>query len=891
MALFLARTNGYKVFLTAEGAVFSLGTGGERPTMLLKLAGGNPNPLVEPLGEQPGRVNYLTGSNPAGWKRHIPIFTKVAYRQVYPGIDLVFYGHDGRLEYDFVVAPGADPGLIRLRLDGAGRLALDESGHLTASTATGRMVQFSPEIYQDIEGERQPVEGRYILTETNEVRFQVASYAAERPLVIDPQVYYASYFGGNGQDDAASVVTDGDGNIYLGGRTGSTNLPVANYLQGTLNGTFDACVTKLDPTGATVLFCTYLGGAGDDGIYAIRPLATGGAAMTGTTASSDFPVTSASAYQTAYGGADDTFVAVLSSAGDALLYSTYLGGSSNDRPYGDLAVDETGKIYVGGWTASPAAPPGAFPLVDPLYSTGNCFLSKLDPSQSGAASMVFSTRFGGGGTEAIFGLDVDASHYVYIGGYTTSGSSTFPLLNAYQSTNNGGYDSFLAKISPDGQTLLYSTLFGGSGADQARCVAVDSAGNAFLPGYTDSSDTGPAPFPLLNPIQATYGGASDAFIAKFDSSGALVYSTYYGGTQYDRFEACYMDIHDRLHLAGWTESTDFPTMNPVQSYAGGTDAVLTVMDASDAVFFSTFYGGSESDQAWAVSTDEQSVAWLGGITISTDLPTVDAFQNANGGGSQDSFFARIGEAISPPTPAPTIMTHAFAPGSTAADFTIFSIGLQPTETNPLALLGPQIGTYDTARMRIGYWDQDIQGYQEYPFTEMDPAKPGDAAWFLFRDGKELTLSGTATATSTGPMGLTGYGYELSYGWVMVGNPFSFKIGVDDIVVTDDGGGHEFLTSASNTITQQVFWVYEDGTYVPADTLEIGQGGWIKKLTPGPGQIFFQDLPYVGDEAPDSAPRRTVPDALERPPAPPAGLDSSEASAGGGGCFIDDLRQQ
>ncbi len=891
MALFLARTNGYKVFLTAEGAVFSLGTDGERPTMLLKLAGSNPNPLVEPLGEQPGRVNYLTGSNPAGWKRHIPIFTKVAYRQVYPGIDLVFYGRNGRLEYDFVVAPGADPSLIRLRLDGAGRLALDESGHLTASTATGRMVQFSPEIYQDIKGERQPVEGRYILTETNEVRFQVASYAAERPLVIDPQVYYASYFGGTGQEDACSAATDADGNIYLGGRTDSAAFPLLNPYQGTLQGTADAYVAKLDPTGATLLFCTYLGGGAVDAVYTVRPLSTGGIALVGATNSADFPITAATAYQTALGGSDDTFITVMTAAGDDLLYSTYLGGSGNDRPYGDMTVDETGKIYVAGWAGSPAAPPGAFPLVDALYSTGNCYVCKLDPALTGAASMIFSTRFGGGGTEGIFGLDVDSSHNIYIGGYTTSNNTTFPVLNAYQGNNNGFMDSFLAKLSPDGQTLFYSTFFGGSNYDYARSLAVDGSGNVVLTGYTDTPDTAAIPFPLLNPLQPTYAGALDAFIARFNSSGSLVYSTYYGGDQSDQFESAAMDSTGRVHLAGWTESTNFPTVDPVQAYAGNRDAVLTVLDSSGTVLFSTFYGGAESDAAWSVSVDDESVAWIGGMTSSTDLPTVDAFQNSFGGGTQDTFFARIGEAISPPTPTPTIMTHTFAPGSTAADFSILSFGLQPTETNPLLLLGSQIGTYDNTRMRIGYWDQGIQGYKEYPFIDMDPIKPGNAAWFLFRDGKELTLSGTATETSTGPMGLTGYAYELNYGWVMVGNPFSFKIGVDDIVVTDEGGGHEFLTSTSNTITQQVFWIYENGTYVPADTLEIGQGGWIKKLTPGSGEIFFQNVPYVGDEAPDSMPRRTVPDALERPPAPPAGLDSSEASAGGGGCFIDDLRQQ
>jgi hypothetical protein len=589
---FLSQGNGYSLFLTPTETVLSLqkpapaaGDGTATPDAAVlrsRFVGANPQPQVVGVDQLASTSNYFTGNDPSQWQTNIANYGRVEYQNLYPGVDLVFYGNQQELEYDYVVAPGANPGVIKLAIDGAESITLDDQGNLVLHTSGGDVVEQAPVVYQESGGVRQPVSGQFVLESGGQVGFALGIYDHSQPLVIDPVLSYSTYLGGKGEDEGYGIAVDAAGNAYVTGRTGSANFPAtASAVQTSLPGIQNAFVMKLNPTGTALVYSTYLGGSGYDIGTAIAVDAAGNAYVTGTTGSSNFPSTTG-ALQTTYGSNDDVFVTKLNPTGTALVYSTYLGGTSDDDGEG-IAVDAAGNAYVTGYTDSSKFPttPGAYQTA--LGGSVDAFVTKLNPT---GTALVYSTYLGGTGGDSAFGIAVDNAGDAYVTGKTqnvtgNTDSTDFPTTpGAYQTAFRTGlsgddFDAFVTKLNPAGTALVYSTYLGGTSDDTGRGIAVDAAGNAYVTGNTDSTDFPTTP----GAYQAPVGGDSHAFVTKLNPAGtALVYSTYLGGTGYGIGTAIAVDAAGDLYVTGWTQSANFPiTPGALQTtYGGGNyDAFVT----------------------------------------------------------------------------------------------------------------------------------------------------------------------------------------------------------------------------------------------------------------------------------------------------------------------------
>ena len=652
---FMARGSKYGLFLTNHEAVLSLA---HTSPVQMSLVESNPNAEVAGTEALPGKSNYLIGKDPSRWHRDIPQFARVRYRQVYPGIDLVYYGKQGELEYDFQVAPGADPGQVALQFNGADKLRLDGNGDLVLAASGGEMRLQAPRVYQTVSGEQKPVDGKFVLLAKQQVGFEIGTYDRSRELIIDPVLSYSTYLGGSGTESGeVAIASDNALNAYVAGTTTSGNFPIP-VASATVPSAFQSClddptqpqpttcaaatnsdafIAKLNPSGTAVVFATYLGGSGNDSASGIAIDSGFNVVITGTTASNDFPV--ASAFQAAQGTASDhVFVSKVDAAGHSLLYSTYLGGSGSESAAG-VAVDFRNKIYVIGTTNSPNFPvtPDAFQLTP--KATQQVFVSKIDPATSCPASLAYSTYFGGGdpasGTVTAGGIAVDRSNGVYITGYTnfqhTGGNPAldFPILNASQSCLNdptnpapcpaGGtkFDAFIAKLNPTaaiGSHLLYSTYFGGTKDDLGLAIAVDSGGATYITGKTSSTDV---------PQPATTGTAA-----------ATV-----------PFQQCLG--------AGSAANPVSPATCPA---ATGTDAYLAKISAfttgsttapTETVIYFSYLGGSGTDEGDAITVDPGTSVigagvYITGVTNSGDFPVLHAPAGRGSlAGGNDAFVTRI----------------------------------------------------------------------------------------------------------------------------------------------------------------------------------------------------------------------------------------------------------
>jgi hypothetical protein len=672
---FLARGPGYNLFLTPTEAVLTLmkqEAPARRPAahdkskprtpatgtvLRITFAGANPDLRVTGLEELPGKANYFIGNNPAKWRTNVPTYLKARYTDLYPGIDLIYYGNQRQLEYDFVVHPGADPSAIALRFMGADKVEVDVQGDLVLHTVVGPIRQRKPVIYQEIGGVRKEIPGGYVLTATRQASFKVAAYDASQPLVIDPVLFYSTYLGGNAFDVGSSIAVDSAGNAYVTGFTNSSNFPTtAGAFHTTFGGSFDAFVTKLNPTGSGLVYSTYLGGSGQDIGRAIAVDAARNAYVTGLTNSSNFPTT-AGAFQTAYGGgSQDAFVTKLNRTGSALVYSTYLGGSDVDDGF-SIFVDAVGNAYLSGGTNSANFPttPGAFQTTN--AGGFDAFVTKLNPT--GSAPLVYSTYLGGsgddGGNPVV--IAVDAFGNAYVSGATNS--TNFPTTaGAFQTTYGGGIlDAFVTKLNPTGSApLVYSTYLGGSGEDSSTGIAVNAAGNAYVTGGTFSTNFPTTP----GAFQTTFGaGSFHAFVTKFNPTGSapLVYSTYLGGSGGDGGSAIAVDATGNAYVTGSTNSSNFPTTaGAFQTTFGGgiNDVFVTKLNptGSAPLVYSTYLGGSGDDEGSGIALDPMPNpnAYVVGLSASTNFPiTPGAFQTSNAG-SYDAFVAKITNVTPPPPP-------------------------------------------------------------------------------------------------------------------------------------------------------------------------------------------------------------------------------------------------
>lgn len=648
---FLARAPNYEIFLTSSGvALRSTGS-----VFRMSFEGSSADPEVVLQGRSETRAHYLIGS-PELWHLEIPMYDQVEYRDIYPGVDVVYHADASqRLEYDLVIHPGADVSQIRLRLEGEKPPEIDGNGDLVARGSSGEWRQTIPDVYEVRGGSRRKRSARLLTAGGGEVAFAVSDYDHSVPLVIDPALIFSTYLGGSGQSSATAVATDATGNAYVTGWTESLDFPESHGYQLGNPGGVDAYIAKFSAAGQ-LLYITYLGGKGDDRAFGIAVDDSGEAIIAGWTYSSNFPVVNAS--QTRLGGGRDGFVAKLNPAGNGLVFSTYWGGSGLDNANA-VALDTTGTIYVTGETAS-----ANFPILNAFQTkTGggdDAFVAKFGST----GSALFSTYLGGLADDRATGIAVDAAGNAYVTGSTSS--YNFPVVNAFQSVLGGGQDAFAAKISSSGNELLYSTYLGGSGGtasapETGNAIDVDSDGCAYITGTTSSAD-----FPTVNPLQSTISGSQDAFVVKLGVSGsALVYSTYLGGSSLDVGTGVVVDDTGEVYVTGYTASTDFPIANAVQSSnAGGYDVFVAELNpAGNVLITATYLGGSGSDAAYGIGLRGNEI-YIVGQTLSTSFPVVGAVQSFETAAAE-SFVAALPADSQPPV-VPTVHIDSPAPGGVAS---------------------------------------------------------------------------------------------------------------------------------------------------------------------------------------------------------------------------------
>ena len=673
---YLARGKGYTLFLTSTEAVLRAG-----PDVLrIKLAGANP--ASKALGAEPqvARSNYFIGDDPAEWRTDVANYGRVRFAEVYPGIDLVYYGKDRQIEHDWMVKPGADPSKIRLKFAGVRRMYVDQSGDLVLETRSGQLRQKKPVAYQ---GNGKEIAGRYVIRAGFEAGFELGRYDFAKPLVIDPVLVYSSYLGGSLTDLGFAIAADAAGSAYVTGATNSIDFPVASALQGKNDHVYPslAFVTKISPDGSTLLYSTYLGGGAEG--HAIAVDSAGNAYIAGASVGGGFPVVNG--YQHFCPSKSSTypssaFVTKLNPAGNAVLFSTCLSGGSNDSASG-IAVDAGGNVYVTGSTNSPD-----FPTTNAIQNTlaknknnvvgySDAFVAKLS---SDGSTLLYSTYLGGSFDDGGAGIAVDASGNAYVVG--TTFSTDFPTLKALQPSSlacqicvGGPYTAFVAKISPNG-SLIFSTYLGGSSQDAGTAIALDSSGNAYLTGLTKSPD-----FPTVNPMQGKLGtGYGNAFVTKINASGtAVLYSTFLGGSGLgDRGSGIAVNTAGEAWIGGNTVSSDFPIVDPLMStgLAGGAATTTFVSQLSEdgsKLLFSTYVGPSA---AGGIALDGGGSTYLTGATVALNFPTVKPFQGALSGtsGLPDAFALKISRI-----PAPTrfmVSAPASAVAGAAFNFTVTAVG-------------------------------------------------------------------------------------------------------------------------------------------------------------------------------------------------------------------------
>jgi hypothetical protein len=639
---FVSHGPGYTLLLAPDAAYLNLipdvtAPAAKGQALRFRLLGANPRVHGEGREPQGGKSNYFIGNSSDLWRTGIPQYSRVLYHQIYRGIDLTYYGAGQRLEYDFVLGPRADPGKIRLAVDGADRIRIDDGGDLVMTVGRAEIREGKPFVYQDTPAGRRRIEASYFPLGGNAVGFKIARYDRRVPLVIDPTLVFSTYFGGNGNDGGHGIALDASGNIYICGVTASTNLSGGDIGQ-PFSGVSTAFVAEISPSG-TLIFSTFIAGADDEAVAnGVALDGSGDIYLSGLTYSSSFPVQNP--IQAVFGGQLDAFALELNNSGNALIYSTYLGGSLGDYAT-SISVDAEGNAYVSGTTES-----SNFPIANAsqpaLAGSSNAFATKIAAL---GASLVYSTYIGGNAVDYNNGATIDANGNFYVYGDTSS--TNFPVLNAIQPTfcgwqqgeqvqQNHGWVAMLNSLG----FPLYSTYVCGSAAgDSVRAAAVDGYGDLFISGNTASTT-----FPTLNPIQSQYGGGSyDAFVMELSPAGSLLYSTYLGGNGEDLGDGAAIDALGNLYVVGYTYSTNFPTVNPIQSgNAGSSDAFLTKINAAgSAITFSTYLGGSQSDQARGVALDPLARAYLVGQTASNNFAAAAALQPAYGGGSNDAFVSII----------------------------------------------------------------------------------------------------------------------------------------------------------------------------------------------------------------------------------------------------------
>ena len=611
-----ARGERYSVSLHPTGVEIGVLPGPNRPANVVSIEfAGARRSTATPSEMLPGKVNYIQGRDPRSWQLGLPTFRRIVYEGVYPGIDVAYYGAQSEVEFDLMLKPGADPRKIRMNVRGADQVSVTANGALLIHTAGGDVSLPLPTIYQGDAGGRKNVAGRYKLQGKNQIGFELSDYDRSKTLTIDPTIVYASLFGGGTNSTfGRAVAVDTAGNAYVAGYTYASDFPTANAASSQLHVGPDGFVTKIDPTGTTMLYSTYIGGASSDQFNSIAVDSTGAAWIAGNSNSVDFPV--AGAYQSQLNGSQNAVVVKLSPAG-AIQYSTYFGtGSLSGRA---VAVDSSGNAYMAGYVSGTSTVPvtaGVFQSSS--QGSSDAFASKF----SSAGALLYSTYLGGSSNDYAFGVAVDSSGNAYIAGYSSSTSWTDAPGGGAQTTNHGSTDAFVAKLNATGTALSAFTFLGGASGDYAQGIAVDGAGNAYVGGFTISTD-----FPATNgAYQTASAGSWDGFVAKFSPTlSAVTYATYLGGGRYDQVYGIAVDSSGNAYVTGFTESAQFPTVAAVQPAVPGNTTTLFKTANSGGLW--SVFDGNMPGQVTDVFPDPVTP---GVIVVATDL---GMYQSSNGGGT------------------------------------------------------------------------------------------------------------------------------------------------------------------------------------------------------------------------------------------------------------------
>jgi hypothetical protein len=666
---FLSRGGGYGLFLTSTEAVISLeGTPSGKSAkenssaLRMKFEGARKETQVAGDEKLSGQSNYFIGKDPSQWLTRVAQFGKVRWKGLYPGVDMVFYGNPRQLEYDLSLAPGTDPQIIRLKFAGAGPLSLDKAGNLVLGLKGSDLMLKKPVAYQEARGVRRTVESRYVLLGNQKISFQMGPYDHSRPLVIDPVVAYATYLGGSNAERAYAIAVDGAGNAYVTGFTGSADFPLtAGAFQTALflPSVTDVFVTKINPAGTALIYSTYLGGDHYSEAHGIAVDSGGNAYVTGINLSANFPITPGAAQTHYTAGA---FVTKVNPSGTALVYSTFLGGSSGAEQGLAIAIDANGDAYVTGLAGSsnfPVTPGAAQPVLGSI--DGNAFVTKVNPTGTGWIYSTFLGGSGGYGGDQGYGIAVDSSGCAYVTGWATSVDfPTTPGAAQMVLGKNLG-NAFVTKVNAAGSAWVYSTFLGGTqgGVDAGYAIAVDGAGCAYAVGKTNASD-----FPLVNPIQATFIGNTDGFLTKVNAAGtAWVYSTFLNNPGSTGFlaTAVALDSQSNAYVAASVPVID--KINP----------------AGTAILYSFNIGGG--DYSTGIGLDNQNNIYLSGFTSGIFSTTAGAAQTVYGG-NVDGFVVKISD--SSPTPTATVTNTpivTFTSTNTPTTTPTYTATSTPTLTN------------------------------------------------------------------------------------------------------------------------------------------------------------------------------------------------------------------
>lgn len=665
---FISYGDGFRLLIERNGATLQSVEAGGSGVIGWRVVGAAEDGELAGLDRLPGVSSYFLGNNPSKWIQGAPHYESLKRSNIYDGIDLIYRGSEERaIEYDFVLAPGADPSTIALEFEGV-KLSIDKNGDLVLTSGDRELRQKRPVLFQEFAGERRPIEGSFVEISENRVGFQVGEYDPGLPLVIDPVLDYSSYLGGDDVDSVRTLAVDKDGNTYLGGRTDSFDFPETNRIGG--RGLGDAFVTKINAAGDAVLYSTVIGGAGDDAANAIAVNDAGEVFLTGFNRSLSFPVT-ADAFQDFYaGGSSDVFVSKLSADGTALMYSTYIGGSFNDFANG-IAIDAEGNAYITGATSSFNYPTtaGAFQPIRGGFDL-DIIVTKLNPAGTGLAYSTFIiSEFEDEG----YSIAVDAEGKAYVGGFT--GGLFFPVTsNAFQRFCD--FDGFVTKFNPAGSRVEYSTCLGGSRLDEVRGLAIDGSGTAYMTGFTRSLN-----FPVTqdNPL-IRCGSAEDAFAARLNDAGSdLVFSGCLGGDRTDVGRGIALDSDGNAYVIGDTDSSDFPVTPDAISGVrqGGIDAFVFQVEAGgNALLSSTYLGGEREETGSAIAIGSDGRAHIGGSTDSGRFPTTEGAPQPENAGLFDGFVARLRFERQPPSinPGGLVNGAGFQPGPVSPGSIVAAFG-------------------------------------------------------------------------------------------------------------------------------------------------------------------------------------------------------------------------